>query len=214
MSFFGDLAQWLVPSGLSAGLNWFGQKETNLANRDIARDTNIANAKQAKDLMDFAERMSGSAYQRQMKDMEAAGINPMLSASMGGSSTPPGASVPAQVGAPMQNEMGGISNAVATAFQAKRLGLELQNLRADLKKKNADTRLADGMTENAFVDQQVKYANAKIANQTARNLKLQEAGLQVESDIDKSTVGKVSRTVNRFNPMANSATSVKRLFKH
>lgn len=41
--------------------------------------------------MDFQAEMSNTSYQRLVKDLEAAGINPMLVTKLGGASTPPGA---------------------------------------------------------------------------------------------------------------------------
>lgn len=59
---------------------------------------NAFNAEQAQKQMDFQERMSSTAHQREVKDLLAAGLNPILSAN-GGASTPSGSSASADTSA-------------------------------------------------------------------------------------------------------------------
>ena len=100
----------LIPSAVGAVGSYLG-----------AEQTNKASAEQAQKQMDFQERMSSSAHQREVKDLIAAGLNPMLSAKLGGASSPAGAM------APVQNVLG---QATASASQNYQLESQAKLIRA------------------------------------------------------------------------------------
>lgn len=67
--------------------------EANRTNIRLAKEAQAFNAEQAQKQMDFQERMSNTAHQREMQDLIAAGLNPILTATGGnGASSPSGTS--------------------------------------------------------------------------------------------------------------------------
>lgn len=151
----------ITGSGLiSAGAGLFG----GLLGKEGQEETNLANAQQARDQMDFQERMSSTSYQRGIKDMEAAGLNPMLAYSQGGASTPGGAM--ATMGNPKLAGVQGAQLAMSTAQQ----GAAVENTRAQTDNIRADTELkkADMRGDQVDGEDQPKSFRAKLTNEQAR----------------------------------------------
>lgn len=88
--------------------------------------TSFASAAEARANRNFQERMSSTAHQREVRDLIAAGLNPVLSARGGGASTPSGS-------------VGQVDNPVHSALAARQAeaNISLTNAQAGLARTQA-----------------------------------------------------------------------------
>lgn len=126
---------WIAPL-VGSGMSMYGQTQANAANERIADKQ-----------MTFQANMSNTAHQREVADLYAAGLNPILSANAG-ASTPTGAS------AVMENTLAsaatGAKDAVAMKMQSAMQGAEMARIAkgmeltdSQIKNTEADTRKKD-----------------------------------------------------------------------
>lgn len=129
--------------------------------KTAAKEANEANREEAQKNRDWQENLSNTAYQRQMADLKAAGLNPTAATALGGASTPSGAQATIN---PEPSESEGILKAanvagtIAGGFSSIGAGI---NQMAQAAKTNAEV---------PFIPDKTK---TEIANTTANTIKTQ-----------------------------------------
>lgn len=148
---------------------------------------NQYNSGQAADLRAWQERMAGSAYQRSMADMRAAGLNPMLAYSQGGASVPTGAmaqwtpnvdstaSSAAGIANSESNRISAEASAAQVAINDKMSRFAASKILQEISNLETDQQKAKAMTENLLLE---------ASNIYKQGLNLDETRIQIQNTVN------------------------------
>lgn len=181
----------MVPAMIMGGASLAGGLMSNLFTDKRQKKAQEFNAEQAQKQMDFQERMSSSAYQRSMKDMKAAGLNPILAYQKGPASSPTGAMASTDY-KPFTDV---VTPAVSTAVQSYRARHEVENMVET--NKNLQEQNKNLQAERVRIGAQVGSISADTAIKTEllQNALRDAARSKTDEAFYKHPVGKFMRTL-------------------
>lgn len=145
-----------------------GQKSANEANARQAKESMAFSAAEAEKNRSFQKSMSDTSWQRAVKDIEAAGLNPALAYGQGGASSP-GGSTASGTAAHMESSLGaGVSSALSAArMKSDMVAGELSNDRigADIAESVARAKLTSAQANQ--VSQMTEHLVSEMASRSS-----------------------------------------------
>lgn len=170
---------------------------------------NEESAERALQQMQFQERMSNTAHQRQVADLRAAGLNPILSARYGGASSPGGAMAPV-----VDSVAKGLSSAQAVRRHIADVNQVRQQTRVAKEEETATRYRGErefAMTKNLEQLQELYKSQARVS-EIEQILKFAEVPGALNAAYLQETLGPVLKAMGPAGSALGMAKQIRDIF--